>query len=233
MAAFHICGRTLHSTLQLPVRTSSYKDLQGRSLHQLQLTMKNKFYLIIDEMSMLGQRMMAWVDKRLCQATGQLDIPFGGVSVILFGDFAQLPPVGDRPLYSTASTSSLAVHGHTMYRLFTTVVTLTQALRQAGSDSDTLAFRNLLLRLRDGAVNHDDWRMLLQHTPQTVMTLQMQSDSFMTKQVLLNTTYINCTISKPQWPELMPFIPTLQPLQQTPTMQEAYTRLSFLQHRLV
>ena len=166
MAAFHICGRTLHSTLQLPVRTSSYKDLQGRSLHKLQLTMKNKFYLIIDEMSMLGQRMMAWVDKRLRQATGQLDIPFGGVSVILFGDFAQLPPVGDRPLYSTASTSSLAVHGHTMYRLFTTVVILTQALCKAGSDSDTLAFRNLLLRLRDGAVNHDDWRMLLQRTPQ-------------------------------------------------------------------
>ncbi len=43
---------------------------------------------------------------------------------------------------------------------------LNQALCQAGSDSNALAFRSFLLRLRDGAVNHDDWQMLLEHTPQ-------------------------------------------------------------------
>jgi hypothetical protein len=65
--------------------------------------MKDKSYLIIDEMSMMGQRMMAMVDKRLRQATAQLDTPLGGMSVIIFGDFAQLPPVGDRPLYCSAA----------------------------------------------------------------------------------------------------------------------------------
>ena len=44
--------------------------------------------------------MMTWVDKRLQQATTHLDIPFGGISIILIGDFAQLPPVGDRPLFA-------------------------------------------------------------------------------------------------------------------------------------
>lgn len=33
MAAFHICGKTLHSTLQLPICSSTYRELQGSSLH--------------------------------------------------------------------------------------------------------------------------------------------------------------------------------------------------------
>ena len=56
--------------------------------------------------------------------------------------------------------------GHAIYQLFITVVILSQALRQAGSDSGALAFRSFLLRLRDGTVNHDDWQMLLERTPQ-------------------------------------------------------------------
>ena len=80
--------------------------------------------MIIDEMSMMGLRMMAWVDKHLRQATGQMDVPLGGMSVILFGDFGQLPPVGDRPLYCNAPSGSLGKHGHAIYQLFTTVIIL-------------------------------------------------------------------------------------------------------------
>lgn len=65
MASFNICGMTLHSTLQLPVQRSNHANLQGTSLQQLQVKLIEKHYLIIDEMSMIGQRMMAWVDKRL------------------------------------------------------------------------------------------------------------------------------------------------------------------------
>lgn len=115
MASFNICGKTLHSALQLPVHQSSQRELQGAALQRLQLQLKDKHYLIIDEMSMMGHKMLAWVDKRLRQASGKLDSPLGGFSVILFGDFGQLPPVGDRPLYaglhsmsfpSTATTST-------------------------------------------------------------------------------------------------------------------------------
>ena len=55
----------------------------------LQHKLKDIKYLIVDKVSMLGQNMMAWVDKRLRQATTHLDKPFGGISVILIGDFAQ------------------------------------------------------------------------------------------------------------------------------------------------
>ena len=90
--------------------------------------MKDKSYVVIDEMSMMGQRMMAMVDKWLHQATAKLDTPLGSVSVILLGDFAQLPPVGDKPLYCPEPHSSLAIH--TTYHLFRTVVILIQVLRQ-------------------------------------------------------------------------------------------------------
>ena len=100
MAAYHIHGMTLHSALQLPVRDHNCNDLQGSSLASLQQRLAEIQYIIIDEVSMLGQRMIAWVDRRLCQATGHQDKPFGGLSIILVGDLGQLPQVGDRPLYA-------------------------------------------------------------------------------------------------------------------------------------
>lgn len=166
MASFNICGKTVHSALQLPVHRTSQHTLQGPALQRLQLRLKHKHYIIIDEMSMMGLRMLALVDKRLRQATGKLDSPLGGFTVILFGDFGQLPPVGDRPLYADPTTSELSLHGHHIYHVFNTVVVLEQVLRQRGTDPETLAFRELLMRLRDGTTTQEDWRMLLQRTPQ-------------------------------------------------------------------
>ena len=53
-------------------------------------------YLIIDEFSVVGQKMFAWINRRCKQATGNLTIPFGGMSIILVGDIAELPPVTDQ-----------------------------------------------------------------------------------------------------------------------------------------
>ena len=128
MAAFNICGRTLHSTLQIPINNLC-TDLQGNSLRRLQQTFENKLYLILDEMSMMGQRMMTTVDKRLRQATAQLNVPMGGMSVILIGDFAQLPPVCDKPLFATNPITASQTHGYTMYQLLNKVVILDQVLR--------------------------------------------------------------------------------------------------------
>ena len=162
IAAFHIGGITLHSALHLQVQKHNCNDLRGQALAMLQHKLKDINYLIIDKVSMLGQNMMAWVDKRLRQATTHLEVPFGGMSVILIGDFAQLPPVGDRPLFAPKGAGS---HGHTLYHLFTTVVILDQVIRQSGASTESKKFRELLLRLRDGQLTEDDWTTLLQQTP--------------------------------------------------------------------
>ncbi len=204
MASFNICGKTLHSALKLPIRHSNNQDLQGAALQRLQLTLKDVCYLVIDEMSMIGHRMLAWVDKRLRQATGQLNQPMGGMSIILFGDFAQLPPVGDRPLYSPPSTSDLAIHGHSVYRMFTTVVILSQVLRQAGTDPAVQTFRDLLSRLRDGKISYDDWQLLLKRTPQNADNAHEFGDAvsgcFTQRTALQSTTWRNYML----WAHLLP-----------------------------
>ena len=104
------------------------------------LRLTGKHYIIVDEMSMIGQKMLAWVDKRLRQASVKLDIPFGGFSIVLIGDFGQLPPVGDKPLYAPPSVNDLSIHGHHVYRLFETVVILDQMIRQQGADATAQNF---------------------------------------------------------------------------------------------
>ena len=98
---------------------------------------------------------------RLHQATAKLDSPFGGLSLILIGDFGQLPPVGDKPLYAQPTNSDLSNHGHYIYHLFTTVIVLDQVLHQSSTEKQ---FKDLLLRLRDGTVTQEDWEALLHGT---------------------------------------------------------------------
>ena len=80
-------------------------------------------------MSMLGQNAFQWIDKRLRQATPHYDEPFGGISIILIADFAQLPPVCNRALYNTPNITDDQTnhHAYLLYRQFNnTIVQLKQ-----------------------------------------------------------------------------------------------------------
>ena len=50
--------------------------------------------VIIDEISMVGNMTLSFIDTRLQQLTGS-KAAFGGLSVIAVGDLYQLKPVGD------------------------------------------------------------------------------------------------------------------------------------------
>ena len=139
IASFSINGQTLHSAAQLPIR--EYRDLQGDSLQRLQLRLEGKRFPIVDEMSMIGHKILSWLDNRLRAGTGRQNIPFGGMSIILMGDFGQLPPVGDRPMY----ISVISDHGHSLYLMFDSVIILDQIMSQAGQDLEAVAFRALLM----------------------------------------------------------------------------------------
>ena len=133
-AAYNVQGVTLHSLLKLPVGPRGHKDLKGQSLKQLQQQFEKIQYIVIDEFSMLGQAMFGWVDNRLRQATAKTDELLGGISVILTGDLAQLPPVGDKSLYHTSPTSQIGQQGQFVYHLFNKVVLLTENNRVTGND---------------------------------------------------------------------------------------------------
>lgn len=122
VAAFGIGGSTMHSKIQLPINNKKAHELKGGSLQRLQDVLENVDLIIIDEIGMVGQYNFAWVDRRLRQATGKMSEPFGGLSMALFGDFAQLPPVCDSVLYKKGSKVPLKQDAEIIYKLFDDIV---------------------------------------------------------------------------------------------------------------
>ena len=93
--------------------------LEGQSLSKLQEELRHIRYILIDEMSFIGPKMLTQIDARLHQAFPlQSTIPFGGCSIILLGDFGQLPPVKDIPMYAGSSV------GTALWCTFDTFITL-------------------------------------------------------------------------------------------------------------
>ena len=74
-----------------PLGSVSLKRMQAKFLGKDDCNLKLKL-LIIDEYSMLKARELCYVDKRLSQIMECKD-PFGGITVVLVGDVAQLPHV--------------------------------------------------------------------------------------------------------------------------------------------
>ena len=59
---------------------------------------------------------------------------------LLFGDFGQLSPVMDLPLYTSSTSSALSDIGASGYQSFDHAVVLDQVMRQAGQDSSQVLF---------------------------------------------------------------------------------------------
>lgn len=157
MASYNIEGYTLHSLFNLPTK-ADFKDLQEEKLHQMQESLASMKYLIIDEISMVGRKTFGQIDRRLRQIfPHQGHQILGGCSCILFGDFGQLPPVMDLPLYTTVSSGKLSDIGSTVYHSFDKAFVLDKVMCQSGEDPDQVLFRSILMLLRDGKTTISDW----------------------------------------------------------------------------
>ena len=130
IAAFNIIGKTLHSLLRLPVKGKK-SDLSVATLQSLQALFQDCRFLIIDEKSMIDIKTLSLIDDRLrAILPANSHQPFGGVNVLLCGDFFQLPPVGGKPLYSMKHSHIDAIKGHQLYQAFNRTIRLIQVMRQ-------------------------------------------------------------------------------------------------------
>ena len=130
IAAFNIIGKTLHSLLRLPVKGKK-SDLSVATLQALQSLFYDCRFLIIDEKSMIDIKTLSLIDDQLWAILpAHSDQPFGGVNVLLCGDFFQLPPVGGKPLYSLKHSHIDAIKGHQLYQAFNCTIRLIQVMRQ-------------------------------------------------------------------------------------------------------
>lgn len=105
------------------------------------------------------------VDKWCRQLSGAKENLFGGKSIILIGDPAQLPRVSDKPLYHAKPSHPVGEQGYYVYMMFNHVVTLTVNQRVKGTNPDQILFRDFLLRLHNGEMSEDDWKLLLTRQP--------------------------------------------------------------------
>lgn len=165
IAATHIGGMTIHSWSGIGIK----EDLTKRDLD---LIAKNKRIakriqkaqaLIIEEISMLSAIALSLVDK-VCKKIKQNTLPFGGMQVILVGDFFQLPPiVRERPEaeYAQLTLIKKSPHGRFAYEseiwkdMKPLVCYLTEQHRQ--DDKDFLA---VLSAIRRNAFTADHLRLL-------------------------------------------------------------------------
>ncbi len=97
IAATHIHGMTIHSWSGIGVQS----ELDENALKHLaenryvSKRIKKAKVLIIDEISMLDGKVLALVEQ-VCRKVRKLRLPFGGLQIVLVGDFFQLPPVSKK-----------------------------------------------------------------------------------------------------------------------------------------
>lgn len=94
IAATHIGGMTIHSWSGIGIKTNldKYDFDKIASSEYVSKRVRRTKVLIIDEISMLSMNMLDMVDM-VCREIKQNDEPFGGIQIILVGDFFQLPPI--------------------------------------------------------------------------------------------------------------------------------------------
>lgn len=108
IAATHIGGMTIHSWSGIGVRTRlTDHDLELMlDKDRLVKRLRAARVLIIDEVSMLSGDTLAVVEQ-VCRVLRDSVEPFGGLQVVLVGDFFQLPPIMPKADQERVKTISL------------------------------------------------------------------------------------------------------------------------------
>lgn len=139
IAATHIGGMTIHSWSGI----GTARELNETEIKNIAKTahvakrIRKAGVLIIDEVSMLDGRVLTLIET-VCRVVRKSTLPFGGMQVVLVGDFFQLPPVT-----KAGESAQYAFESEAWARLVPTVCYLHEQFRQ----EDTI-FLNLLKAIR-------------------------------------------------------------------------------------
>ncbi len=102
VAAINVLGETIASLL-------FYYNMTGSITSDLRVKLGALRVLIVDEMSMIQHDDLNKLCK-LLRKVKQRNLPFGGLTVMLAGDFAQLPPVGGPCVFTFAKNEGFDLY---------------------------------------------------------------------------------------------------------------------------
>ncbi len=174
-SAFACGGSTYHSVFFTPINGSRRElELQDDLLEKMQATCRDKMYLIIEEAGMLSLEDFGYLSLRLSQARARPGSSAGNWSIILIGDFGQLPPVTKpgnvaHPLYSVpagarendSERATVRMAGLALFSTFQKVIWLQTIHRQAGDTESQRGLRRALWHLRQGRADAADFALLM------------------------------------------------------------------------
>ena len=157
LAATHLGGTTIHSWSGIGVSDflpQGFADHVAKGRREI---IEKTDVLIIDEISMLHDYRLDMVDEA-CRLVRRKDEPFGGIQVIMSGDFFQLPPInrGD------SRAGGFVVHSNVWQELDPSVCYLQEQHRQ---DDELLL--DILNALRAGEIRRHHAEQLLARVDQT------------------------------------------------------------------
>ena len=162
IAATHIGGMTIHSWAGIGIKetlTPQELDKIASSEYVHRRIRKTKV-LIIDEISMLRADTLDIVDA-VCREIKQSPDAFGGIQVVLVGDFFQLPPIFKREVIQKQTQLLEARKAHFAYesrawgQLKPVVCYITEQHRQ-----DDSAFLDLLSAIRTDTVEEEHYEYM-------------------------------------------------------------------------
>ena len=155
-AAANIEGQTLHGTFGLPFH-NEFIGLPDKKRDQKIIQMRNLKLLIIDEISLVKADMLYQINLRLQEVKMKSGVPFGGISVIAFGDLMQIPPTLGRYVFDEPINPEFHI-GHSLDPLWQkfSSITLEKNHRQ-GKDR---TYADLLNRVRVGEHTEEDVELL-------------------------------------------------------------------------
>lgn len=148
IAALNIKGKTLHSFLGVrndEVTEEDIKDIVENQFAVSRITAVD--VLIIDEISMVSATLLDLADV-ICRYVRKDDRPFGGIRVIVVGDFFQLPPV----------KGEFAFNASVWDKADFAVCYLTEQHR-----SNDAVFNDILTGIRTGVITEEHKALLKSH----------------------------------------------------------------------
>ena len=158
IASHNIGGMTLHSMWNLPVNHGNskrnsieeYRKLRSGQINRIRANYKHACGLIVDEVSMISNRMLMAINLRMNEVFGSKSHEaFGGIPTVMFGDLFQLEPVnGCQPFVPLSSSVTQKMFGG-----FPCAPNLWEAFQ----------FRQLNTNHRQQGEENQKWRNTLDH----------------------------------------------------------------------
>lgn len=156
LAATHLGGTTIHAWSGIGVQDElpdRFADHMSKTRREI---IEKTDILLIDEISMMHDYRLDMVDEVCRIVRKQPDVPFGGIQVVMSGDFFQLPPVNR----NDSRQGGFVVESQVWRELQPVIIYLTQQFRQ--DENDDLV--DILTALRAGDLRRRHAEKLLERT---------------------------------------------------------------------